>query len=473
MNIDKKNKVTILIVDDEENILNFLEEVLKEDYLIIKGKNGKEAIKKVQEFYPDVVLMDYKMPGMDGMEAFLKIKEIDKDIPVILMTAYGTSQIAIQAMKEGAYDYVTKPLDIEEIKVTISKAIELKKLSEKIKTKNNLHEREFVIEGLIGKSQNMQDVYKLIGKASSSDVTVLILGESGTGKELVAKSIYMNSERRDKPYVTVNCAAIPEGLLESELFGHEKGAFTDAKERHIGKFEQAKDGTIFLDEIGDMSLQLQAKILRVLQEKCFERVGGTESIFTNARVIAATNKDLQKLVNEKKFREDLYYRLNVFSITVPPLRDRKEDIPDLVEYFIFKYSHKYQKMITGIAPDAMEILNNYSWPGNVRELENAIAHAVVVSHGQIILKEHLPQNITGNKIKIEESKDISGEEEGVVPLNDLIAKVEKDMIVKALKSTNGNKSKAARLLGISRKSLFNKIRDYNINIENIETIKED
>ena len=473
MNIGKKNKLTVLIVDDEQNIVDFLEEALKEEYLIIKGKNGKEAIKKVQEFYPDVVLMDYKMPGMDGMEAFLKIKEIDKDIPVILMTAYGTSQVAIQAMKAGAYDYVTKPLDLEEIRVTLKKAIELKKLSEKIKTKDNFPDTEFVIEGLIGKSQNMQDVYKLIGKASSSDVTVLILGESGTGKELVAKSIYMNSERRDKPFVTVNCAAIPEGLLESELFGHEKGSFTDAKERHIGKFEQAKDGTIFLDEIGDMSLTLQAKILRVLQEKTFERVGGRETIFTNARIIAATNKDLEKLVNEKKFREDLYYRLNVFSITLPPLRDRKEDIPDLVEYFIFKYSHKYQKIVTGVAPDAMESLINYSWPGNVRELENAIAHAIVVSHGQIILKEHLPQNIIGNKTKEDTSKIINVKDEGVVPLNDLIAKVEKDMIIKALKSTNGNKSKAARLLGISRKSLFNKIRDYNINIDNIGTLKED
>lgn len=473
MNIGKKNKLTVLIVDDEQNIVDFLEEALKEEYLIIKGKNGKEAIKKVQEFYPDVVLMDYKMPGMDGMEAFLKIKEVDKDIPVILMTAYGTSQVAIQAMKAGAYDYVTKPLDLEEIRVTLKKAIELKKLSEKIKTKDNFPDTEFVIEGLIGKSQNMQDVYKLIGKASSSDVTVLILGESGTGKELVAKSIYMNSERRDKPFVTVNCAAIPEGLLESELFGHEKGSFTDAKERHIGKFEQAKDGTIFLDEIGDMSLTLQAKILRVLQEKTFERVGGRETIFTNARIIAATNKDLEKLVNEKKFREDLYYRLNVFSITLPPLRDRKDDIPDLVEYFIFKYSHKYQKIITGVAPDAMESLTNYSWPGNVRELENAIAHAIVVSHGQIILKEHLPQNITGNKTKEDTSKIINVEDDGVVPLNDLIARVEKDMIIKALKSTNGNKSKAARLLGISRKSLFNKIRDYNINIDNIGSLKED
>lgn len=473
MNIGKKNKLTVLIVDDEQNIVDFLEEALKEEYLIIKGKNGKEAIKKVQEFYPDVVLMDYKMPGMDGMEAFLKIKEVDKDIPVILMTAYGTSQVAIQAMKAGAYDYVTKPLDLEEIRVTLKKAIELKKLSEKIKTKDNFPDTEFVIEGLIGKSQNMQDVYKLIGKASSSDVTVLILGESGTGKELVAKSIYMNSERRDKPFVTVNCAAIPEGLLESELFGHEKGSFTDAKERHIGKFEQAKDGTIFLDEIGDMSLTLQAKILRVLQEKTFERVGGRETIFTNARIIAATNKDLEKLVNEKKFREDLYYRLNVFSITLPPLRDRKDDIPDLVEYFIFKYSHKYQKIITGVAQDAMESLINYSWPGNVRELENAIAHAIVVSHGQIILKEHLPQNITGNKTKEDTSKIINVEDDGVVPLNDLIARVEKDMIIKALKSTNGNKSKAARLLGISRKSLFNKIRDYNINIDNIGSLKED
>lgn len=473
MNIGNKSKLTVLIVDDEQNIVDFLEEALKEEYLIIKGKNGKEAIKKVQEYYPDVVLMDYKMPGMDGMEAFLKIKEIDKDIPVILMTAYGTSQVAIQAMKEGAYDYVTKPLDLDEIRVTLKRAIELKKLSEKIKTKNSFPENEFIIEGLIGKSQIMQDVYKLIGKASSSDVTVLILGESGTGKELVAKSIYINSERRDKPFVTVNCAAIPEGLLESELFGHEKGAFTDAKERHIGKFEQAKDGTIFLDEIGDMSLSLQAKILRVLQERCFERVGGRETIFTNARVIAATNKNLEKLVSEGKFREDLYYRLNVFSIKLPPLKERKEDIPDLTEYFIFKYSHKYQKVITGVAPDAMDILMNYSWPGNVRELENAIAHAIVVSHGQIILKEHLPQNITGNKTVDTSSKDISLDEEGVVPLNDLIAKVEKDMIIKALRSTNGNKTKAARLLGISRKSLFNKIRDYNLNIDDIEGLKED
>lgn len=473
MSIGKKNKLTVLIVDDEENILEFLEEALKDDYLIIKGKNGKEAIKKVQEFYPDVVLMDYKMPGMDGMEAFLKIKEIDKDIPVILMTAYGTSQVAIQAMKEGAYDYVTKPLDLEEIKVTLKKAIELKKLSEKIKIKDSFPGTEFLIEGLIGKSPKMQEVYKQIGKASSSDVTVLILGESGTGKELVAKSIYMNSERRDKPFVTVNCAAIPEGLLESELFGHEKGAFTDAKERHIGKFEQAKDGTIFLDEIGDMSLPLQAKILRVLQDKTFERVGGSEVIFTNARVIAATNKDLLKLVEEKKFREDLYYRLNVFTITLPPLRERIEDIPDLVEYFIFKYSHKYQKVITGIAPDVMEILNNYSWPGNVRELENVIAHAVVVSHGQIILKDHLPQNILGNKSKVSQSNNIDVNGEEIVPLTELIAKVERDMIIKALKSTSGNKSKAAKLLGISRKSLFNKIRDYNINIENIDNLKED
>ncbi|MCX8094942.1 MAG: sigma-54 dependent transcriptional regulator [Caldisericia bacterium] len=468
--MSKNDRVTVLIVDDEENILEFLNEALKEDYIIIKAKNGKEALKKVTEFYPDVVLMDYKMPGMDGMEAFLKIKEIDKDLPVILMTAYGTSSVAIQAMKEGAYDYVTKPLDLDEIRVTLKRAIELKKLSEKIKKKEIQYEGDFQAEGLIGKSQVMQEVYKQIGKAASSDVTVLILGESGTGKELVAKSIYKNSSRRDKPFVTVNCAAIPEGLLESELFGHEKGAFTDAKERHIGKFEQAKDGTIFLDEIGDMSLPLQAKILRVLQERSFERVGGTETIFTNARIIAATNKNLLKLVEEKKFREDLYYRLNVFTITLPPLRDRKEDIPDLVEYFIFKYSHKYQKVITGIAPDVMDIFMNYSWPGNVRELENAIAHAIVASHGQIILKDYLPQTILGNK-KVEVTSNNINDDK-VLPLNEVVAKVEKDMIIKALKQCKGNKTKAAKLLGISRKSLFNKIRDYNIIIENIENINE-
>lgn len=469
--MSKNNKVTILIVDDEENILEFLNEALKDEYLIIKAKNGKEALKKVSEFYPDVVLMDYKMPGMDGMEAFLKIKEIDKDLPVILMTAYGTSSIAIQAMKEGAYDYVTKPLDLDEIRVTLKRAIELKKLSEKIKKKDVIYEGEFQAEGLIGKSQVMQEVYKQIGRAASSDVTVLILGESGTGKELVAKSIYKNSSRRDKPFITVNCAAIPEGLLESELFGHEKGAFTDAKERHIGKFEQAKDGTIFLDEIGDMSLPLQAKILRVLQERSFERVGGTETIYTNARIIAATNKNLLKLVEERKFREDLYYRLNVFTITLPPLRDRKEDIPDLVEYFIFKYSHKYQKVVTGVDPQVMEIFMNYSWPGNVRELENAIAHAIVVSHGQIILKDSLPQTILGNKkVEVSSNNLINGE---IKPLNEVVAQVEKDMIIKALKQCKGNKTKAAKLLGISRKSLFNKIRDYNIIIEGIENLNED
>lgn len=470
MNMIKNDKVTVLIVDDEENILEFLSEALKDEYIIIKAKNGKDALKKVSEFYPDVVLMDYKMPVMDGMEAFLKIKEIDKDLPVILMTAYGTSSIAIQAMKEGAYDYVTKPLDLDEIRVTLKKAIELKKLSEKIKKKDIQYESDFQAEGLIGKSQVMQEVYKQIGRAASSDVTVLILGESGTGKELVAKSIYKNSSRRDKPFVTVNCAAIPEGLLESELFGHEKGAFTDAKERHIGKFELAKDGTIFLDEIGDMSLPLQAKILRVLQERSFERVGGNETIYTNARIIAATNKNLLKLVEERKFREDLYYRLNVFTITLPPLRERKEDIPDLVEYFIFKYSHKYQKVVTGVDPSVMEILMNYSWPGNVRELENAIAHAIVASQGQIILKDSLPRTIFGNNKNEVISNYINFKD--IRPLNEVVAQVEKDMIIKALKQCKGNKSKAAKILGISRKSLFNKIRDYNINIESIENLEE-
>jgi len=470
MNMIKNDKVTVLIVDDEENILEFLSEALKDEYIIIKAKNGKDALKKVSEFYPDVVLMDYKMPVMDGMEAFLKIKEIDKDLPVILMTAYGTSSIAIQAMKEGAYDYVTKPLDLDEIRVTLKKAIELKKLSEKIKKKDIQYESDFQAEGLIGKSQVMQEVYKQIGRAASSDVTVLILGESGTGKELVAKSIYKNSSRRDKPFVTVNCAAIPEGLLESELFGHEKGAFTDAKERHIGKFELAKDGTIFLDEIGDMSLTLQAKILRVLQERSFERVGGNETIYTNARIIAATNKNLLKLVEERKFREDLYYRLNVFTITLPPLRERKEDIPDLVEYFIFKYSHKYQKVVTGVDPSVMEILMNYSWPGNVRELENAIAHAIVASQGQIILKDSLPRTIFGNNKQEVTSNYINFKD--IRPLNEVVAQVEKDMIIKALKQCKGNKSKAAKILGISRKSLFNKIRDYNINIEGIENLEE-
>ncbi len=465
----KLKKYTVLIVDDEKNVRDLLKEILEEeDYTVFEADNGKKAVEAVSEKYPDCILLDVRMPVMDGMEAFLKIREIAPDLPVIFLTAYGSSDIAIKAMKKGAYDYLTKPFDIEELKIKVKKAIELKELSASMDGIN--FTKNYKQDEIIGDSPQMQEVYKAIGRVADSDATVLIRGESGTGKELVAKAIYLHSNRRNKPFIVVNCAAIPENLLESELFGHEKGAFTDAISKHIGKFEQAKDGTIFLDEIGDMSLPLQAKLLRVLQEKTFERVGGHETLVSNARVLAATNRNLEKLVSEGKFREDLFYRLNVVTIHIPPLRERKEDIPLLVSYFISKYSRKYGKVIQGVSEEVMKTFMDYDWPGNVRELENAIARGVIISSVPLIMKEHLPPELLqkiGDEEKAKENKSQNNsgrDNDSLEPLPDAIAKLEKTMIIKALQKCNGNKTKAAKLLGISRKSLFNKIRDYKINV---------
>ncbi len=477
----KLKKYTILVADDEENVRSLLHEILEEeDYNVVEAQNGLEAVKAVNEKYPDCVLLDVRMPIMDGMEAFLKIRDIAPDLPVIFITAYGSSDIAIKAMKKGAYDYLTKPFDIDEIKIKIKKAIELKELSSSLTSSN--FGKQYKQDEIIGDSPKMQEVYKSIGRVADSDATVLIRGESGTGKELVARAIYLHSNRRNKPFIAVNCAAIPENLLESELFGHEKGAFTDAVSKHIGKFEQAKDGTIFLDEIGDMSLPLQAKILRVLQEKTFERVGGHETLVSNARIIAATNRNLEKLVTEGKFREDLYYRLNVVTISIPPLRERKEDIPELVVYFISKYSRKYGKVVQGVSEEVMKIFMDYNWPGNVRELENAIARGVIITSVPLIMKEHLPPELLTRYKSEQREEETTGkdsstlngnssthsEETGKIePLPTVIARIEKDMIIKALKKCGGNKTKAAKILGISRKSLFNKIRDYKIDLDKI------
>ncbi len=468
----KLKKYTILIADDEENVRSLLKEILsEEDYSVIEVDNGKKAVDATLKSYPDCILLDVRMPVMDGMEAFLKIREIAPDLPVIFLTAYGSSDIAIKAMKKGAYDYLTKPFDIDELKIKVRKAIELKELSSNVKSIGS--GKTYKQDEIVGESQKMQEVYKAIGRVADSDATVLIRGESGTGKELVARAIYLHSERRGKPFIVVNCAAIPENLLESELFGHEKGAFTDAIARHIGKFEQAKDGTIFLDEIGDMGLTLQAKLLRILQEKTFERVGGHETLVSNARVLAATNRNLEQLVAEGRFRGDLYYRLNVVTITIPPLRERKEDIPLLVNHFISKYSRKYGKVVQGVSQEVMKIFMDYDWPGNVRELENTIARGVIITSAPLILEEHLPpalikwyKNKENNNTEKEKETKIKDPDGGnLIPLPEAIAKLEREMIIKALKKSNGNKTKAAKLLGISRKSLFNKIRDYKINTE--------
>jgi two component, sigma54 specific, transcriptional regulator, Fis family len=377
-------------------------------------------------------------------------------------------------MKKGAYDYLTKPFDLEELKVKVKKAIELKELTENA-PKFEKDENKYISDEIVGNSPKMQEVFKQIGKVAESDATVLIRGESGTGKELVAKAIHHHSNRKNKPFIVVNCAAIPETLLESELFGHEKGAFTDAYARRIGKFEQAQDGTIFLDEIGDMSLNLQAKLLRILQEKTFSRVGGNETIVSNARVLAATNRNLEKLVETGEFREDLFYRLNVVTIWLPPLRERKEDIPLLVDYFVAKYAEKYKKDVRGVSKEVLELFLDYDWPGNVRELENAVARGVIVTSAPLILIEDLPQTLR-DKTKQERQGEVKVEgqlEEENLNLPKLIEKIEKEAIIKALEKAEGNKTKAAQILGISRKSLFNKLRYYNLIKEEDENGKSE
>jgi two-component system response regulator AtoC len=464
----KSGKYRVLVADDEENLRALLKEVLEsEGYLHVIVDNGEEAVKAVKEKGHDLdcALLDVRMPKLDGMEAFLKIKEIDPQLPVIFLTAYGSSDIAIKAMKKGAYDYLTKPFDIEELKIKIKKAIDLKEITQNaIKTKSNF---KYTSDEIIGDSLPMQEVYKEIGRVADSDATVLIRGESGTGKELVAKALHNHSDKRGNPFVVVNCAAIPEALLESELFGHEKGSFTDAIARHIGKFEQAADGTIFLDEIGDMTLSLQSKLLRVLQDKTFTRVGGNESLTAKARIITATNRDLEDLVSSGRFREDLFYRLNIVTITLPPLKDRKEDIPLLSSYFVSKFSKKYGRDVKAVSPEVMDLFLNYDWPGNVRELENTIARGVIVTSSTMITVDNLPKEMLVNRndgnFNLKENgaakKNLSGT---IIPLPELIASVEKEAISKALLECSGNKTKAAKLLGISRKSLFNKLRQYNL-----------
>ncbi|MHB8070648.1 MAG: sigma-54-dependent transcriptional regulator [Candidatus Cryosericum sp.] len=476
----KTQSKLILVVDDEENIRELLRESLEDEgYRVNVAKNGQEAVEKVRALNPDTVLMDVKMPIMSGMDAFLKIKESQPDLPVIFLTAFGSSDLAISAMKSGAYDYLTKPFDIDEVRIKVKRALELRELSS---MSGRVRPDDLpLINGdeLVGQSPMMQEVYKQIGKVAGSDATVLVLGESGTGKELVAKAVHNNSHRKGSSFVVVNCAAIPENLLESELFGHEKGAFTDAFETHIGKFEQASSGTLFLDEIGDMSLPLQAKLLRILQDGGFERVGGREHLTSSARVIAATNQDLARLVSERKFREDLLYRLNVITLRLPPLRDRKGDVALLARHFLRKYASKYGRDVTEIADTTLIHLEEYDWPGNVRELENVMARAVIISQAHVLLPETV--DLGSQPVFRRHEEPVTAETAGGSPLtpqaapttatgglrlSDAIQQMEVDMIRKALHESGGNKTKAAQILGISRKSLFNKIRDYKLQEQN-------
>jgi len=443
----------ILIVDDEEQMRDLLVKVLeKSGYQVSASAEGSQALAMLEREPADLVVTDVRMPGMGGMEALRAVKELNPDIVVIIMTAFGTIDQAVQAVKEGAYDYINKPFKIEEMLLTIDKALEERRLRHEVTALRQELRTRYHFESLIGKSRAMQEVFKLIEQVAGSRSTVMIYGKSGTGKELVAKAVHYNSQRSAKPFVAVNCAAIPAELLESELFGHEKGAFTGAIATKVGKFELATGGTLFLDEVGSMRLDLQAKILRALQEREVERVGGTRTIKIDVRVLAATNRDLKRAVEEGAFREDLYYRLNVVPITLPDLKDRQEDIPLLANHFMRKFSQESNPGIREISKEAMAILLSYPWPGNVRELENVIERAVTLGRGEAILPEDLPPHLAGG----------AGPVERALAHEASLEELEHEYIHTVLRRTKWHQIRAASILGIDRRTLYRKIRRYGI-----------
>jgi len=465
----------ILIADDEDSLRWVLEKGLRQaGYDVAAAKDGESALRAFEAEPYDLVFLDVRMPGLDGLTALAKLRESRPDANVIVMTAHGTMETAIQAMQRGAYDYLAKPFDLDEVLLLTERALEARRLTQEVaRLRTGLQEvKEF--SALIGRHPRMQEVYKAIGRIAGSDVTVLLRGESGTGKELVARAIHHYSRRSGRAFVAVSCAAIPTTLLESEMFGHERGAFTDAKERRLGKFELAQGGTLYLDEIGDMPVELQTKLLRALQERTIERVGGQESIRVDVRVLAATNRDLEAAIRQGSFREDLYYRLNVVTLNLPPLRERRRDVPLLVEHFLAKYADSLGER--GVAPEALDRLVGHEWPGNVRELENVIQRAMVLAQNGVILPEHLPIGpvsaaasvaVDATLEEIIERKLLECvrglRERSSANLYDLIiGLVEKPLLRAVLRETAGNQVRAAQILGINRNTLRKKLTEHGI-----------
>ena len=472
----------VLIADDEDGLRWVLERGLRQaGYEVTAVRDGDEALRAFSDAPFDLVFLDIRMPGTDGLTVLAKLRELAGDAHVIVMTAHGTMETAIQAMQRGAYDYLAKPFDLDEVLLLAERALAAGRLTQEVaRLKTGLQE-VWEFGALIGRHPRMQEVYKTIGRIAASDVTVLLRGESGTGKELVARAIHHYSRRAGRPFVAVSSAAIPGTLLESELFGHERGAFTDAKERKLGKLELAHGGTLFLDEIGDMPVELQTKVLRALQERTIERVGGTDPIRVDVRVLAATNRDLDALMKEGRFREDLYYRLNVVTVHLPPLRERRRDIPLLVEHFLAKYTGELGER--GVAPEALDRLVGHDWPGNVRELENVIQRAMVMATSGVILPEHLPIGpvsaaasvaIDATLEEIIERKlmeCVRGlREHASAHLYDLmISLVEKPLLRAVLRETAGNQVRAAQILGINRNTLRKKLTEHGIDPDTLET----
>jgi two-component system, NtrC family, response regulator len=452
---------TILIVDDEKNYPPILSAVLEDEgYETLTANNGIAALEIIKNSDVDLVLTDMKMPLMDGIELLERVKAIDPDIPVIMMTAHGTVEKAVEAMQKGAYNYILKPFNNERLVIYVKKAMAMYSVVKDNRRLRNVVELQYNFGNLIGKSSVMQNVFETIRKISPSSATVLVEGESGTGKELVAKSIHFNSPRKDKPFIAVNCSALAENLLESELFGHEKGAFTGAISMKKGRFELADGGSLFLDEISELSQGLQVKLLRALQERNFERVGGVKPITVDIRIIAATNRKLKEEVKEGRFREDLFYRLNVINIVIPPLRQRLEDIRLLVDHFIKKYAaeRKTGPAITGVDTDVEHLLYDYTWPGNVRELENAIERAMILCTGDKIRVADLPREFKDNVYSTLRLDGIPA----TAKLYETLDLVEKVMIERALKITNNVQAHAAELLGIGKSGLNQKLKKFNI-----------
>ncbi|PIW69849.1 MAG: sigma-54-dependent Fis family transcriptional regulator [Ignavibacteriales bacterium CG12_big_fil_rev_8_21_14_0_65_30_8] len=452
----------IFICDDERAISKLLKYWVKDkwDYETEVFDSGEDLLKRLENKKPDLLLLDIMLPGISGLDVLKKIRETDQQLPVIMLSAQGDVETAVDSLRFGAFDYFPKPIDVQRLEPTVKNAIKNYELTKELENLKETVQKEYSFDNIISADKRMQEVFKLVSKVLDNDITVLIHGESGTGKELIARAIHYNGKRKDKPFIVVNCASIPRELLESELFGHEKGSFTGAHQRKLGKFELANEGTIFLDEVGELEMLLQAKLLRVIQEREFERVGGTELIKTNVRILSATNRDLRDAVQEKHFREDLYYRLNSFPIFIPPLRSRRGDILVLTEYFLKKCNEKLARDIKGFTKAAIKNIYDYDWPGNIREMENTIERCIIVAEKELIDVEDLPPHIKQNEDKKSHAIPEGGLFEGntIIPFE----KLKEDAIRHALEVTDGNIVEAAKKLKLGRATIYRLMEKYRI-----------
>ncbi len=462
-------KKRVLLVDDEPRVLTSLKMVLEPTFDVLCAQDAQEGLEIFRAQSPNLVLLDVILPGTDGLALLQTMRGEDRSIPVIMLTGTKTVKTAVDAMKLGAADYLTKPFDVDELRLIIAKTLETQELEREVRYLRAQISNRYAFHNLIGKSQVMQDVYSKIEQIADSRTTVLITGESGTGKELVARALHYNSARRDRPFIAINCAALPETLIESELFGHEKGSFTDALARRVGQFELAHTGTILLDEIGDLSATTQAKLLRVLQEREFTRIGGLQPIKVDVRIIAATNRNLEDLIRDGRFREDLYYRINVLSIHLPPLRERGEDVPLLARHFLAKRADEDRRSPQEFSKETVELLSKYPWPGNVRELENVVEQSMVWSQGATIQPDHMPKTLRTDARSTSLREDILS---GRISLEKAVMEFEKEIILDALKRTNYVQTHAANLLGISRRMLKYRMDTLEIGRPDGETVTD-